>query len=495
MDFADMATAGLLGPWGGEYAQGSAADVLSGDLAGSSVQDLFKALEAGHDTAAGGTDPSGYALRPESLEEAFKLQTYREEHARLWKRIPKDRAFSTVEEYNRLNSYGDVAVNPFANEGELPPAEDSSWTRHLELMKFMGSTRVVSDVLATVRTAHGDPVAREIQNGFNWILRQINWALYFADETTNPTEFNGLYKQIVDGTSSAHLVDVRNTTTGLGDHLTDAIIDDASERVFGLQAFGQLSHLFYSTKAHKNFARQILGAASANVRFEPGPNAGGAVDAGFSMRRYTSQFSRMNLEPDVFLNPVGYAEATLTGSFARGDATLRPATPSFAAPVITPANGGQWGTAVGNYRYTMVAINEFGNSAAPASQVAAVATAADSVTLSITWGGGAGDPTGFAIYRTEPGDTTLYEITRVAAGVATPTVFIDRNENIANTSKAVGFTMDQNVVQFKQLLPMTKVPLAKIDLRQRFALILWGAPLLYSPFKAIAFRNISNVPL
>jgi hypothetical protein len=492
MDFADMATAGLLGPWGGEYTSGSASDILGNGFSGANVNDLFKALDAGHDTAPGGADPTGYALRPESLEEAFKLQTYREEHARLWKKIPKDKAFSTVEEYNRLDSYGDVAVNPFAGEGELPPAEDSSWSRHLELMKFMGSTRVVSDVLSTVRTAHGDPVSREIQNGFNWILRQANFALYFADPAFNPTEFTGLYKQIVDGAGTDHLFDLRDTTTGLGGHITDSVMDEASERAFGLQAFGRLTHMFYGTRAHKNFARQVLGAANANVRFEPGPNAGGFVDAGFAMKQFTSQFGKIDLEPDVFLNPVAYTEATLTGNFARGDASQRPATPSFGVPVVSTTTG-RWGTSVGNYRYTMIAVNEWGNSAAPASQVAAVATAADQVALSITWGGGAGNPTGFVIYRSEVGGTDLFEIDRIAAGGSSPTAFIDLNDNIANTSKAVAFTMVPEVMQFKQLLPMTKVPLAKIDLRTRFALILWGAPLLYSPFKAVAFRNISNV--
>ncbi len=488
-DFADIASAGMLGPWA---ESGGPEDLLGKGFGQSNVADLFKALDAGHDTAAGGADPTGYALRPESLEDAFKLQTYREEHARLWKRIPKALAFSTVEEYNRLDSYGDVAINPFANEGELPPAEDSSWSRHLELMKFMGSTRVVSDVLRTVRTAHGDPVAREIQNGFNWILRQINHSLYFADEAYNPTEFTGLYNQIVTGTAGAHLVDVRNLTTGVGDHLTDAIIDEASETVFSLGAFGKLTEMFLSTRAHKNFARGILGAAGANVRFEPQYNKGGVVDAGFSMENYTSQFGKIGLQPDVFLNPVAYTEVQLTGTFARGDATLRPATPSFGAPAVSTTTG-RWGTSTGNYRYTMIAVNEFGNSAAPASQVAAIATAADQAALSITWGGGAGNPTGFVIYRSELAGTLLYEVDRIAAGGASPTAWIDLNDVIANTSKAVAFTMNDQVVTFKQLLPMTKIPLAKIDLRERFALTLWGAPILYSPFKAIAFRNISNV--
>lgn len=494
MDFAEIASAGLLGPWADAIPGHGPEDLLGQGFGDTSVADLFKALEAGHDTAAGGTDPSGFALRPESLEDAFKLQTYREEHARMWKKIPKDRAFSTVEEYNRLNSYGDVHVNPFANEGELPPAEDSSWTRHLELMKFLGSTRVVSDVLRTVRTAHGDPVAREIQNGFNWILRQINHALYFADEDFNPTEFNGLYKQIDAGTGSAHVIDRRDTVTGLGDHLTDAVIDEAAEQVYGLGSYGQLSRLFYATRVHKNFARNILGAANANVRFEPAPNAGGVVDAGFSMDKYTSQFGKIWLEPDVFLNPVVYTEAQLTGTFAKGDATLRPATPSFGAPVISTTTG-RWGTAVGAYRFTMIAVNEFGNSAAPASQVGTIVLANDQAALSIVWGGGAGNPTGFVVFRSEVGGTLLYEIARIDAGGASPTAFIDLNDDIANTSKALAFTMDPEVLQFKQLLPMTKVPLAKIDLRQRFALILWGAPILYSPFKALAFKNISNVAL
>jgi hypothetical protein len=490
-DYMDIASAALIGPW--VDSSGGPEELLGRGFGDSHVADLFKALQAGHDTSPGGVEPSGYALRPEDLEDAFHLQTYREEHAKLWRHVPKDRSFSTVHEYNRLLNYGDRHINPFAPEGELPPPEDSAWSRHVEFMKFLGSTRVVSDVLRTVRTVHGDPVAREIQNGFTWILRQINNSLYFADTDFNPTEFNGLWKQIDDGTSGANIIDVRDTgNLGLGDELTSDIIDNAAEQVYGLGGFGQLSALFYSTTAHKNFARQILGSTGANVRFEPQYNAGGLVDAGFSMERFTSQFGKIQLHSDVFLNPVAYTEAQLTTGFAKGDASLRPGAPTWTgAATVTDTDGGQWGTQIGAYKYAAVAVNEYGNSVSPAAQTATVLTDDDSVEISLTWGAG-GTPTGFVIFRTEAAGDTFYEIARIAAGGSSPTTYKDVNTYIAGTSKALGFTMIPDVVQFLQLLPMTKIPLAKIDLRERFALILWGAPILYSPFKAIGFRNILN---
>jgi len=61
------------------------------------VDELNKALAAGSDinkpaVAAG----EGFALRVESLEQTLKVVTYRMEHIKLWKAIPKLAAYNTV---------------------------------------------------------------------------------------------------------------------------------------------------------------------------------------------------------------------------------------------------------------------------------------------------------------------------------------------------------------------------------------------------------------
>lgn len=61
------------------------------------VDELNKALAAGQDinkpTVAAG---EGFALRVESLEQTLKVVTYRMEHIKLFKNIPKLAAYNTV---------------------------------------------------------------------------------------------------------------------------------------------------------------------------------------------------------------------------------------------------------------------------------------------------------------------------------------------------------------------------------------------------------------
>jgi len=61
------------------------------------VDSLNKALLAGQAiTGPGGTAGDGFALRVESLERTLKNTTYRMEHIRFWKAIPKLPAYNTV---------------------------------------------------------------------------------------------------------------------------------------------------------------------------------------------------------------------------------------------------------------------------------------------------------------------------------------------------------------------------------------------------------------
>ena len=70
------------------------------------VSELNKALAAGYDIPATSGGISGSALRVESLESSLKVITFQMQHIKFWQKVPKLPAFSTVEEYNQLRSYG-----------------------------------------------------------------------------------------------------------------------------------------------------------------------------------------------------------------------------------------------------------------------------------------------------------------------------------------------------------------------------------------------------
>ena len=68
---------------------GVTAGVTAGETTQAELQALIKAISAGHDDATGGSNASGYALRPESLERTLKVLTYRDKHVRLWKMLKR----------------------------------------------------------------------------------------------------------------------------------------------------------------------------------------------------------------------------------------------------------------------------------------------------------------------------------------------------------------------------------------------------------------------
>jgi len=151
------------------------------------VQSINKALEGvgGNGISAGygfqgPTDQTGGgALRVESLDSSLKVITFTDKHINFWKDIPKSPAYSTVEEYNQLTTYG-TQTGGFVSEGELPYATQSDYVRKAALVKFVGTTRSVSHPMTLVRTMVPDVIAQENSNGIMWMLRQIKMVCFGA---------------------------------------------------------------------------------------------------------------------------------------------------------------------------------------------------------------------------------------------------------------------------------------------------------------------------
>lgn len=112
------------------------------------VDDLNKALTAGQDRDPPGavTAGDGFALRVESLERTLKNTTFKMEHIRFFKAVPKLAAYNTVEEFNQVQSYGENPDAGWIDEGDLPEEDDSKYERKFSVVKYLGTTRRVTHV-------------------------------------------------------------------------------------------------------------------------------------------------------------------------------------------------------------------------------------------------------------------------------------------------------------------------------------------------------------
>jgi hypothetical protein len=468
------------------------------------LNELSKALEAGDITGRETTDltsASGAPLKVESLDRTLKLITFKESDIVLWKKIPKLPAYNTVEEYNQLASYG-ADRGGFITEGELPVEEDSTYIRRAQLVKFMGVTKSVTHPMTLVNTMIGDVIAREAKNGAMFILRKLNKALTGANSRLVPQEFNGLYAQHQDNDSystpndyytNSSVVDLR------GSYLKEGHIETAANTI--IENFGQPTEMFAPPKVLSDFVKNFYGNKFI------APNTSALTDGvmGQRVQAFESQFGRIGLNYDIFMNPRP-RKTTASGA----DSPSSPAAPTAGgAPAAAVGSDGLgvWGTTdAGDYFYAVSAVNRFGESALTVLGTAVTVVSGGAVDLQFSATGGPNATSSFVIYRSNEGAASaaaatfypLFEVStaEVAAGYdgAAATKVRDRNRIMPGTYQAFLIQNDDEVHAFRQLAPMMKMDLALISTAYRFMVLLYGTPLLFAPKKMVRFINIGLAP-
>ncbi|UCG53367.1 MAG: hypothetical protein JSW58_07390 [Candidatus Latescibacterota bacterium] len=416
------------------------------------VDQLNKALSAGSEINPPGavTAGDGFALRVESLERTLKNTTYKMEHIKFWKSIPKLAAYNTVEEHNELSSYG---LNPdagFISEGDLPEEDDSSYERKFAIVKFLGTTRRVTHPMSLVRPAHGSVVANETVNGTMHLLRIMERALFYGDSSLSALQFDGFEKLLTDNAPATNIIDLRGRALAEDDLSDGALIAQDSPN------FGQVNAFFLNPKTHNDLVKTWF----PKERHNTFSDKSGTV--GLDIKAFTSPAGDVGFYPNVFVNDGGGPVAT-----AAGDATKRPGPPTETTGPTSPVEGtAKFGADdAGDYNYQFAAVNRYGRSAAVPLSGALTISEGDKGTFGIT-PGGATDVDWWEIYRSEKGGAVGSErlILRVPNGAgAAETIIDDLNENLPGTTSGFLFQMNLESMSFKQLAPMIKIPLATID--------------------------------
>lgn len=442
------------------------------------IADLQKALSAGNDVNDPGVAAGvGFPLRTESLEASLKNLTYEMDEIKLFKSISKVPASNTVEEFNRLISYGEGGATSFNQgfftEGDLPDEQDSTYERVTVLIKFLGVVGRVTHVANTIRAAHGNVIAMETMNKTMELLRNLENALFFGDSTLIPEQFDGIYKLVEDGAPD-NVIDLR------GGPLTEEAMNDFLLII--RNNFGMATDAYFGTGPFADLAKQVYDRQ--RFAYAPAPGVLGATVTAFQ-----GQHGRCNLHDHVFITPGNLARAAGLGKTDR-----RPLAPSITvAPAAGADPSSEFAAAdAGTYTYRVVAGNKHGLST-PVNTAGVAVVAGDGVTFTVADGGQ--DTTYYEIYRTTAGgavaDARL--MTRVARTGATQ-VITDLNADIPGTTKGFMLMQNQRSFSWSQLLPMCRIPLAAIDTSIRWAQVLYGAVKMYTPTKNVVIKNIGRAP-
>lgn len=458
----------------------------------ANVSELTKALDAGYQNPP---TSGGNTLRVESLEGSLKVVTYSAHHIKMWKKIPKSPAYSTVEEYNQLVDYGNDAF-AFVQEGELPPTQDTNYARRTALVKFIGTTREVTHPMTVVHPAHGDVIALENQNGILWLLERVENSLFKGDSSL---AFDGEAEQW-DGLDA--LIDPTSFIDLEGQPMQEADIEEGANQI--VENFGYPTDLWLGTRVASDLTKTFYPKERVQL---PAPQNG---MVGLSVNSVMTQAGVMELNPNVFLKQLPSAPSAATSANA-------PATPTSVTSVLASTTDGDFnkGAASGTneYSYAVTAANRFGESSAVimvANQaiLQAEKDAGDQIDLTITNASsiGAFPPEYFRVYRTDalasgaavPSDLSLFSLvlqlpaasqTASATG-ASPS---DVNFLLPFTEIAYMGEMTPSVLTFRQLLPMLRMDLAVLAPAFRWMVLLYGTPILFAPLKWLRFVNVGRL--
>lgn len=431
-------------------------NATTGALPSGDVEALRKALEAGY-----GTDMStlsgGAALRVQSLDRTMQAVIQENEHFKLFNRLAKASVGATVDEWTEQNGIGGFVGGTTNTESGSIVESTGTYNRRVGQVKYLMTRRSVSFV-QTLQTAIAESEATEYANGALELLTNAEHLSFEGDSAVVPTEFDGIYAQMVAGVASgavdgASIVDMQASAwTGI-----DPIAAIAAQ-VAGFGNFGRSTDVFLSQ----------LAQADLDISLDPAfrvpltDMGSGGISLGAPVVGIRTSWGPIKTNPDIFVRD----ETQKTPfelrypSLATANVGLQPAACTLAVTTDVVSKFGA--VAAGNYYYLVAGVNAAGQSTGLITVQQAVA-AGQRCTLTITKSA-AGNETGYVIYRSRKNGTNAVsdfrEMLRIPR-TGTTTTYIDQNTEIPGTTKAfvLNLTPSATAINWRQLLPMMKFAL------------------------------------
>jgi hypothetical protein len=472
------------------------------------VADLMKAMSAGDQTGRdlNNIDTSGAALKTESLDPSLKVLTNTAQDIVLYKMIPKEKAYNTVEEYNQLKDYGLDGTGIFNTEGETPQFTDSIYTRRSVLIKYSGISGEVTHPYTLVRLGSGvgNALAKEVQNKMQFLVRSINVALPVGNSELVSEEFDGLFKQHYDGIvgSTGTLDDYANSSAVIdtrGKALTDANVEDSVNAVVN-DGFGIANTIMGNPQIFNDYVKRFHESKRVNVNNPMDATSGATM--GQKVNNIATQFGNIAIKHDIFFDRKVPKAYNASASNAKA-----PATPTVGATptAVVTDTATKFTDGAGDYFYGVTAKNRYGESAMLLFDTSAQAVlATQAVNLQFTQTDTAYAAESFVIYRTkvDVADYTTAQfwpifsvsVQDLANGYdgGSAGLIRDRNRSLPGTYSALVLDFGTEVLALKQLAPMMRMDLARTSPAYRFMVLCYLTPVIYAPKKIAKIINIGS---
>jgi len=481
-----------------------------------SAEELLKAMEAGLGTGRDYTDTlhNGPGLKVESLDPVVKVLTNKLQHLRTWQMIPKQKVYNTVHEYNQLFKYGEQ-VGIFNLEGETPQFTDSQYRRKAATTKFMGVGGQVSDAAMMVKRADGrDALAVEVENKTVLLLTEINRLLVSADDSKISTQFQGFWRNHLEGVNDIYGgISGLTAETALDNYygdtavidargyvLTDALVEDAAQAAVNDRK-GMISDILSNPIVFNDYVKNFHESKRVMVG-NPASAIEGAT-MGQKVNYIQTQFGKVDVQNDIYFDeraPKKYNTAATSDK-----APVVPVKDGTTPIAVNTDTKTKFTDSAGNYFYAITAKNRYGESAmVPINTSAQAVAATESVDLKFAAGVGGYAAEAYVIYRTDVGATPyttadyypLFEVSvsELASGYdgGAAGLVRDRNRVLANTHSAIVFYNSPEYWEYLQLAPTRRMDFAITSPSRRFSVLNYGTPVWYQPGKMVRIVNIGR---
>jgi hypothetical protein len=439
----------------------SGGTAATGALGLDQVAELQKALTVGYGTDVS-TLAGGAAFRIQSLDRTMMATIQENKHFRLFNELAKQPATATVDEWTEQSSVGGFLGGSTNSEAGNIAAAQGIYNRRVGLVKYLMTRREVSFV-STLGNNIVHSEAIEQQAGAKQLISDAEYLSFVGDSAVVPTEFDGIYAQIVNGINAGQ-IDAQNLVDAQGTALSAIdYINQAAAQVSAYGNFGQPTHIFCSQQVQADFDTGLDPAFRVPLTEVPG----GGIQLGSPVKGIRTSWGDVRNEPDVFIqdeNQLKPFEVVQNNQFAAIAAANNAQQPAGVAYAVGAQAGSQFtATSAGNYYYAVTGLNAAGQSQALVGAQQAVA-AGNGVTITITHSA-ANQETGYAIYRSRLNGTNaltdLRLIKRIPVSGGATTVFIDLNADLPGSTKAfiLNLMPGDQAITWRQLLPMLKFPL------------------------------------
>jgi hypothetical protein len=453
----------------------------SGVMGMEDVAEMRKALTAGYGSTMESLTGGG-SLRIQSLEKTMLSTIVDNKHFKLFNALQKSNATATVDEWTEQSGIGGFNGSSVNTETGVIAATSGDYARRVGLVKYLMTRREISAMLQN-QNAIVSAEAVEHSNAALQLLRDAEYLCFEGDSSIIPTEFDGIYAQMVALADSDHIIDAAGQSLA-----SIALVDEAAATIYGNNNFGQATHLFMSMMNQSDFNTNLDPAWRVNLN-----GSAQSIVAGSPVTGIQTSWGTIETAADVFIRDERQQKPFEVENAATAVANLALQPASFTATEAAGDASSKWGAAhAGLYYYAVAGLSAAGQSAVVVSAQKTVAQG-EKITLVITKSAG-GTENGYVIYRGRKGGTNavsdLRFVARIPYGGAT-TTWVDNNLEIPGTSKAYLLSMKNDAITWRQYMPMSRYALYPTNAAVNpFAILLAGFLRIGKRRQQVVIKNI-----